>query len=51
VKDILLYTAIGLMKIPLAARAARAEEDPSTAGTPLPPGMFTTSAHSNEKRL
>jgi hypothetical protein len=46
-KNILLYTAIGLVAISLAARAARAE-DLSTATAPLPPGTFTTSAHSDE---
>ena len=35
------------MEIPLAARAARAE-DLSTAAVPLPEGMFTMSTHSNE---
>jgi hypothetical protein len=50
VKDILLYTAIGLMEIPLAARAARAE-DLSTAAGPSPAGKFTTSTHSNDTAL
>jgi hypothetical protein len=42
--NIPLYTAIGLVAISLAARA----EDLSTATAPLPPGTFTTSAHSDE---
>ncbi len=40
--NIPLYTAIGLVAISLAAR------DLSTATAPLPPGTFTTSAHSDE---
>jgi hypothetical protein len=43
-------TVIGLTGIPVAARAAR-EEDLSTATAPLPLGMFTSSSHTNEKRL
>jgi hypothetical protein len=46
-KNIPLYTAIGLLAISLAAHAARAE-DLSTATAPLPAGTFTTSAHSDE---
>jgi hypothetical protein len=49
-KNIPLYTAIGLVAISLAARAARAE-DLSTATAPLPPGTFTTSAHSDEWKI
>jgi hypothetical protein len=49
-KNIPLYTAIGLVAISLGARAARAE-DLSTATTPLPPGTFTTSAHSDEWKI
>jgi len=43
-KNIPLYTAIGLVAISLAARA----EDLSTATAPLPPRTFTTAAHSDE---
>ena len=46
-KNIPLYTAIGLVAISLAARA----EDLSTATAPLPPGTFTTSAHSDEWKI
>ena len=49
-KNIPLYTAIGLVTISLAAHAARAE-DLSTATAPLPPGTFTTSAHSDEWKI
>ena len=49
-KNIPLYTAIGLVAISLAAHAARAE-DLSTATAPLPPGTFTTSAHSDEWKI
>ena len=45
--NIPLYTAIGLVAISLAARA----EDFSTATAPLPPGTFTTSAHSDEWKI
>src|SRR5438874_13442998 len=45
--NIPLYTAIGLVAISLAARA----EDLSTATAPLPPGTFTTSAHSDEWKI
>ena len=48
--NIPLYTAIGLVAISLAAHAARAE-DLSTATAPLPPGTFTTSAHSDEWKI
>jgi hypothetical protein len=46
-KNIPLYTAIDLVAISLAARA----EDLSTATAPLPPGTFTTSAHSDEWKI
>ena len=46
-KNIPLYTAIGLVAISLAARA----EDLSTATAPLPPGTFTTPAHSDEWKI
>ena len=46
-KNIPLYTAIGLVAISLAARA----EDLSTATAPLPPSAFTTSAHSDEWKI
>jgi hypothetical protein len=46
-ENIPLYTAIGLVAISLAARA----EDLSTATAPLPPGSFTTSAHSDEWKI
>jgi hypothetical protein len=49
-RNIPLYTAIGLVAISLAAHAARAE-DLSTATAPLPPGTFTTSAHSDEWKI
>jgi hypothetical protein len=49
-KNIPLYVAIGLVAISLAAHAARAE-DLSTATAPLPPGTFTTSAHSDEWKI
>ena len=49
-KNIPLYTAIGLVAISLAAHAARAE-DLSTATAPLPPGTFTTSVHSTSGKL
>ena len=49
-KNIPLYTAIGLVAISLAAHAARAE-DLSTATAPLPPATFTTSAHSDEWKI
>ena len=49
-KNIPLYTAIGLVAISLAAHAARAE-DVSTATAPLPPGTFTTSAHSDDWKI
>jgi len=39
-----LYIAIGLVAISSIAWA----EDLSTARAPLPPGTFTTSAHSDE---
>jgi hypothetical protein len=47
VGNIPLYTAIGLVAISLAARA----EDLSTATAALPPGTFTTSAHSDEWKI
>jgi hypothetical protein len=49
-KNIPLYTAMGLVAISLAARPASAE-DLSTATSPLPPGTFTTSAHSDEWKI
>src|ERR1700733_116 len=49
-KNIPLYTAIGLVAISLAAHAARAE-DLSTVTALLPPGTFTTSAHSDEWKI
>jgi hypothetical protein len=49
-KNIPLYTAIGLVAISLAAHAARAE-DLSSATAPLPRGTFTTPAHSDEWKI
>jgi hypothetical protein len=49
-KNIPRYTAIGLVAISLAAHAARAE-DLSTVTALLPPGTFTTSAHSDEWKI
>jgi hypothetical protein len=49
-KNIPLYAAIALVAISLAAHASRAE-DLSTATAPLPPGTFTTSAHSDEWKI
>src|SRR6201997_4866635 len=49
-KNIPLYTAIRLVAISLAAHAARAE-DLSTVTALLPPGTFTTSAHSDEWKI
>jgi hypothetical protein len=49
-KNISLYTAMGLAAISLAAHAARAE-DHSTVTALLPPGTFTTSAHSDDWKI
>ena len=49
-KNIPLYTAIGLLEISLAAHAARAE-DRSTVTALLSPGTFTTSAHSDDWKI
>src|SRR5260370_18774817 len=49
-KNIPVYTSMGLVAISLAAHADRAE-DLSTATAPLPPGTFTTSAHSDEWKI
>ena len=49
-KNIPLYTAIGLVAISLAVCASSAQ-DLSTATAPLPPGTFTTSAHSDEWKI
>jgi hypothetical protein len=45
--NIPLYTVISFVAISLTARA----EDLSTATARLPPGTFTTSAHSDEWRI
>ena len=46
-RNSVLYIAIGLAAISSIARA----EDLSTARAPLPPGTFTTSAHSDEWKI
>jgi hypothetical protein len=49
-KNIPLDTAIGLVAISLAAHAATRKTFP-LATAPLPPGTFTTSAHSEEWKI